>query len=75
MEFVFVLIICPIIVIVLSAASCFLLKKWYIMPIAVLILCSVLTFTLFNDSFFIWVIVYTILSIVVSLIVKFIKKK
>ncbi|PLR66901.1 DUF2651 family protein [Bacillus sp. UMB0893] len=75
MEFVFVLIICPIIVTVLSAASCFLLKKWYIMPIAVLILFSVLTFTLFNDSFFIWVIVYTILSIVVSLIVKFIKKK
>lgn len=67
-EFVFVLFTCPLIVFVLSIIGYLFLKKWFIMPIVTLLVFLVLTFTHFNESFMIWVIAYTIISLVVSLL-------
>ncbi|MGG4534420.1 DUF2651 family protein [Aneurinibacillus migulanus] len=72
MEFLLVLFICPIIVIVASIIGIFLFKKWFVIPLLTFIVFTILTFTIFNESFFIWVVVYTILSIIVSLMMKFI---
>lgn len=74
MEFIFALFICPIIVIVASIIGYLLLKKWFVMPLLTFIVFTVLTFTYFNETFFIWVVVYTIISAVVTLIMKFGKK-
>lgn len=74
MEFIFVLFICPIIVILASIVGYLLFKNWFVMPLLTLIIFTILTFTVFNESFFIWVVVYTIVSVVVSLIMKYIKK-
>lgn len=71
MEFILVLFICPIAVLIASIIGYPLIKKWFVMPIVTLIVFTILTFTVFNESFFFWVIIYTILSIIVSLIMKF----
>jgi hypothetical protein len=69
-----VLITLPAIVLIASIIGYFLVKKWFIMPLLTFAVFTILTFTVFNESFFIWVVVYTILSVIVSLIMKFIKK-
>nr|WP_246483810.1 DUF2651 family protein [Heyndrickxia vini] len=74
MEFLLVLFICPIIVIVASILGIFLFRKWFVTPLLTFVVFIILTFTIFNESFFIWVVVYTILSIIISLIMKLIKK-
>ncbi|CQR48058.1 hypothetical protein BN1058_02400 [Paraliobacillus sp. PM-2] len=74
MEFLFALFICPIIIIVASIMGYFIFKKWFVMPLLTLIVFTVLTFTVFNESFFIWVLIYIIISVVVTLIFKFSKK-
>ncbi|WP_332650410.1 DUF2651 family protein [Lysinibacillus sp. 54212] len=74
MEFIFVLLICPITVIIASIISYYLVKKWFLTPILTFIVFTILTFTRFNETFFFWVIIYTILSIIVSLFFKFTKK-
>lgn len=74
MEFLLVLFICPIIVLTASIIGYPITKKWFVVPTVTFILFTILTFTVFNKTFFFWVIVYTILSIIVSLIMKFIKK-
>lgn len=74
MEFLLVLLVFPVIVIVASIIGMFLFKKWFVLPLLTLVIFSILTFTVFNESFFIWVVVYTIISIIISLIMKFIMK-
>lgn len=73
MEFILVLLICPIGVIIASIIGS-LVEKWFATPILTFIVFTILTFTLFNETFFFWIIIYTILSIMVSLIMKFTKK-
>ncbi|KPB06239.1 DUF2651 family protein [Bacillus sp. CHD6a] len=73
MEFLLVLFIFPAAVIVASIIGILLFKKWFIVPALTLVVFAILMFTLFNESFFIWVVVYTILSVIISLIVKFTK--
>lgn len=68
MEFLFVLIICPLIVVLLSIFGTFLFNKWFVPPIITFIVLTILTFTLFNETFFFWVIIFTSLSITVSLL-------
>lgn len=67
MEFLFVLIICPLIVVLLSIFGTFLFNKWFVTPIITFIVLTILTFTLFNETFFLWVIIFTSLSIIASL--------
>ncbi|MBP0726628.1 DUF2651 family protein [Bacillus sp. RG28] len=74
MEFLLVLFICPIIVLVASIIGFLVVRRWFVMPLLTFVVFTILTFTVFNDTFFIWVVVYTILSVIVSLIMKLIKK-
>ena len=75
MEFLLVLFICPIIVLVASIIGFFLVgRRWFVMPLLTFVVFTILTFIVFNESFFIWVVAYTILSVIVSLLMKFIKK-
>lgn len=74
MAFIVALFICPVITIIYSIIGYSLTKKWFIMPIFTLFLFTILTFTIFNESFFFWTIVYTVISIIVSLVINFIKK-
>lgn len=74
MEFILILFLCPLAVVIASIIGFLLIKKWYVMPTVTLILFTILAFTVFNETFFFWVIVYTIISIIVSLFIKVIKK-
>ncbi|MEK5029180.1 DUF2651 family protein [Paenibacillus sp. FSL M7-1046] len=65
-----VFVICPIIVIVTSIVGFMLIRRWFVMPLLTFIVFTVLTFTVFNESFFIWAIVYAILSVIVGLMMK-----
>ncbi|MBD1382853.1 DUF2651 family protein [Bacillus sp. IB182487] len=73
-EFTFVLFGCPIIVIISSIIGFLVTKKWYIVPGITLILFTILSFTTFNESFFFWVIVYTLIAVLVCFIMLFVKK-
>lgn len=68
MEFLIVFFIFPIIVVFTSIIGFILFQKWYVIPIVTFFVFIVLTFTVFNESFFIWVVVYTIISVLISLI-------
>ncbi len=74
MEFLLVFFICPVIVLVTSIIGFLVIRRWFIMPLLTFVVFTILTFTAFNESFFIWVVVFTILSVVISLIMKSIKK-
>lgn len=74
MEFLMVFLIYPIIVLAASVIGFLVIRRWFVMPLLTFVVFTLLTFTVLNESFFIWVVVYTILSVIVSLIMKFIKK-
>ena len=74
MEFLFVLVICPLIVVTASIIGTMRLKKWFIAPIATFIVFTILTFTVFNETFFFWAVVFTVLSTAVSFIVRLMRK-
>ncbi|MTH53074.1 DUF2651 domain-containing protein [Bacillus mangrovi] len=66
MEYAIVLFIIPFAVMLLSLAGSWLVRKVWVMPVICLAALLILTITVFNDSFVIWVSVYTVLSILVS---------
>lgn len=74
MEFTLVFVLCPIIVLVASIIGYLVVKKWFILPLLTFIVFTILTFTVFNESFFFWVVFYTILSLIISFIMKAITK-
>lgn len=74
MEFLLVFFICPIIVLVTSIIGFLVVRRWFVMPLLTFVVFTILVFTVFNESFFIWVVIFTILSVVISLIMKLIKK-
>ena len=74
MEFTLVFVLCPSIVLVASIIGYLVVKKWFILPLLTFIVFTILTFTVFNESFFFWVVVYTILSLIISFIMKAITK-
>ena len=63
-----VMFILPLLIIIASILGYVWLKQWTIVPLLTFILFTTLTFTLFNDSFFVWVIIYTVISLITSLI-------
>ncbi|RAP27633.1 hypothetical protein C2W64_00782 [Brevibacillus laterosporus] len=67
-EFLLVLIYFPVAVGILSIIGTLVWKRFYLMPAGTFVLFTILTYTCFNDSFFIWVVVYTGLSLVASLV-------
>ncbi|MFD3449532.1 DUF2651 family protein [Microbacteriaceae bacterium 4G12] len=74
----FIFIYFPLIIVVASITGTILLKNFYMMPVLVFLVFLVLTFTVFNSTFFVWVLMYTGLSLLVSIITwavrKFFKK-
>lgn len=74
MEFSLILLIFPIVVIIASVIGYLLFRKWIVMPLLTFMVFAILMFTVFNESFLIWLVVNTILSMIVSLPMKFIKR-
>ncbi|MBD8035986.1 DUF2651 family protein [Solibacillus sp. A46] len=74
MEFLLVFLILPIIIYTVSSISYLLFKKWFIAPLIVFSVLTILTFTTFGETFFFWVIIFTIFSIITS-IMNTIKRK
>ncbi|WP_017754129.1 DUF2651 family protein [Calidifontibacillus oryziterrae] len=72
-EFILVLFICPFIVLIATIIGNLLLKKWFIMPLITFSIFFVMMYVIFNESFFIWVISYTIISLLVSLTMNVLK--
>ena len=68
MEFLFVFLILPILVHIVSLIGYSLFKKWFIAPLLVFSVLTVITFTTFGETFFFWVIIFTIFSIITSVI-------
>lgn len=52
MEFILILFLCPLAVVLASIIGLLLIKKWYVMPTVTLILFTILTFPVFNETFF-----------------------
>lgn len=74
MEFLFVLLICPIVVLLATRIIYHLVKKWFVMPTVTFIVFTILTVTVFNATFFIWAVMYSLLSLTVSLTMKYKKR-
>lgn len=63
------LFILPLLIIIASILGYVWFKQWAIVPLLTFIVFTILTFSLFNDSFFVWAIIYTALSLIISLII------
>ncbi|QXM06836.1 DUF2651 family protein [Crassaminicella indica] len=70
MEFVFIFLICPLSILIISVFGYIWFSKCYVIPLIVFTILTILTLTLFGGSFFIWVIIYTIFSLIISLTVR-----
>ena len=68
MEFLLVFVICPLLVVTASVIGIILLKKWFVVPVITFIVFTVLTFTMFNETFFFWAVAFTVLSAIISFI-------
>ncbi|MEH7108846.1 DUF2651 family protein, partial [Bacillus sp. JJ1764] len=66
MEFSLILLIFPIVVVVSSIIGFLFFRKWFVMPLLTFVVFALLMMSIFNESFLIWLILYTILSIIVS---------
>ncbi|MCY7439476.1 DUF2651 family protein [Bacillus altitudinis] len=72
LEFVFGLL--PVSILIASLIVTLFVQKVYFMPVVSFIILLILTFTLFNVSFFGWAVVYTLGSFIASYIALFIMK-
>jgi hypothetical protein len=68
MEFLLIFIVFPIIVLIASIFGYIVTKKIYVTPAILFVLFSFLMLLLYNESFFIWVVLYTLLSVIVTMI-------
>ncbi|AZV49146.1 hypothetical protein BJH90_14325 [Bacillus halotolerans] len=67
--------ILPLAIIVLSVAGTYVCKNVYMMPLVSLIISLVLTFTVFNQSFLGWAVVYSLFSLILSYITLMVLRK
>ncbi|MGY0431374.1 YbeF family protein [Bacillus rugosus] len=67
--------ILPLGIILLSIAGTFVCKNVYLMPVLSLIISLVFTFTIFNESFLGWVVVYSLVSLALSYITLIVIRK
>jgi len=63
-----VMFILPLLIVIASIFGYVWFKQWTLVPLLTFIVFTILTFTVFNDNFFIWALLYTILSLITSLI-------
>ncbi|WP_372998615.1 DUF2651 family protein [Lutispora sp.] len=74
MEFLMALLIFPVLSFIFGIIGQILIKRVYIVVGITLLCWLIATFTIFNDSFLIWVFIYSILSMIGALIVCYVKK-
>ncbi|MGN7938401.1 DUF2651 family protein [Virgibacillus sp. 6R] len=74
MIYALVLVILPITVVLTSILFSILTKKWFVMPLITFLILSLVMVSIFNTTFFIWVALFTILSLVVSFLSLFTRK-
>lgn len=65
----------PVLTIILSAIVYLKVKKLFVMPIIICILSLLFMLIYANETFLSWVIIYTTLSLIVVLFIKFILRK
>nr|WP_179391507.1 DUF2651 family protein [Sporosarcina sp. JAI121] len=65
-ELLTVFVIVSLAVLATSIIGLFFVQQWYLIPLGVFAVLTILTFIFFNKSFFIWVIVLTGFSAIVS---------
>lgn len=70
MELIQVLIIYPIAIILLSVLLYWLLRIWFVMPLVTLAAFVILSYAVYNESFLFWAIIYTLISLVITLLTK-----
>ncbi|MBC6975983.1 DUF2651 family protein [Bacillus sp. Xin] len=70
-----VLILFPVLTIILNAIVYWKFKKIFIMPIIIFIFSLLFMLIYANETLFPWVIIYTMLSLIVGLLIKFILSK
>ncbi|WP_000615438.1 DUF2651 family protein [Bacillus cereus] len=68
------MILFPVLIIVLSVIAYLKLKKIFIMPIIIFMLSILFMIVFANETFFVWVIIYTVLSLLVGLLLKYTNK-
>lgn len=73
MEFLFVLFVFPLLSLLFGIIGQIVIKKIYIVVGITFLVWLIATFTIFNESFFIWVIIYSVLSFIGAGIVYFVK--
>ncbi|WP_255193551.1 DUF2651 family protein [Brevibacillus laterosporus] len=66
-EFLLVLFYFPIAVGILTIIGTLIWKRFYVMPVGTFLFFTILTYTYFGDTFFMWSVVYAGLSLFVSL--------
>lgn len=74
MEFLMVLFVFPLLSFLFGIIGQILIKKVYIVGGITFLGWLIATFTIFNDSFLIWVFIYSMLSLIGSGIVHFVQK-
>ena len=65
-----VIFVLPVVSLLIGGIGFFVFKNTYITPVIVAVVASISVFTLFNSSFWIWVISYTFLSFLSGVVVK-----
>jgi hypothetical protein len=74
MEFLMILFVFPLLSLLFGIIGQILIKKIYIVVGITFLGWLIATFAIFNDSFLIWVFIYSILSLIGSGIVRFVQK-
>lgn len=74
MEFLMALLVFPLLSFLFGIFGQVLIKRIYIVVGITFLVWIIATFTLFNESFLIWVFIYTILSLVGALVIYLIQK-
>lgn len=69
-----IIFIFPIVSIILGIIGCYIFKNIYMTPLIVALISIILTFTIFNASFWFWAVIYTFLAFVAGFIIKVFSK-
>ncbi len=74
-EVVSIIFLFPLLALITSIIGYIYFKRWIVMPLVIFLIFLLYMFTNYNKTFFFWVIVYTVISLIVSIIMKWLYKK
>ncbi|WP_414672268.1 DUF2651 family protein [Lentibacillus sp.] len=72
---IFIIFVLPLISLIIGGFGYYIFKNIYLAPVIVATVSVIGTFTVFNTSFWFWATLYTLLSFLSGLIVKFVISK